>query len=565
MLSIRKIVVIGKTYRHMNRYRQILSILIKFGFGDLVDLLNIDQYIEIGLQMISRNRKDREERLTRAVRFRMAFEELGPTYVKLGQILSTRPDLFPTDIITELSKLQDAVPPHAFDALRDIIETELEAPMTSIFASIDPTPIASASIGQVHRGHLVTGEDVAVKIQRPDIQKTIEIDLEIMLHIATLMERHISEIAPHQPVKIVEEFAKTIEKELDYNLEAGNILRFRKSFIDDPTVYIPKVFQDQSTARVLTMEYISGIKISQSEQIDAAGMDRKLITNRGANLILKQVLIHGFFHADPHPGNILILPNHIICLLDFGMVGIVTRESREEFVNLLDGIAQKNEADIVAALLKLTEWEQEPDMHVLERDMADFMGQHFFKALKEIEIGKFFKQMLEVATRHRLRIPSNLFLMIKTLTTLEGIALQLDPDFDIVESAIPFVMQVRIEQFSPKRLVAQFTRQAAGWVGLTEQLPRELMETVRMIRHKRLLIKLEHQGLEEMLSTHDQISNRISFSIIIAALIIGSALIVISKAPPFIYGISLIGIIGFLAAAVMGIWLLVAILKKGKL
>jgi ubiquinone biosynthesis protein len=565
MLSIRKIAVIGRTYRHLNRYRQILSILFKFGFGDLIDLLNIDQYIEIGIQMVSRKPREKEERLTRAERMRMAVEELGPTYIKLGQILSTRPDLVPGDVIYELSKLQDAVPPHPFEGLKEIIETELQAPLETVFSFLSDTPIASASIGQVHRGRLKNGEDVAVKIQRPDIQKTIEVDLEIMLHLATLMERHIEEIALHRPVKVVEEFARTLEKELDYTLEAANMARFRKNFQDDPTVFVPQVYFEISTGRILTMAFVEGIKVSQLDRLDAAGMDRQLIVIHGADLILKQVLIHGFFHADPHPGNFFILPGHVICLLDFGMVGVVDRETREEFVDLIDSIAQKKEARVVRALVKLAVWEQEPEMRLLERDMADFMAQHFFKPLKEIEIGKFFQQMLGVATRHRLQIPPNLFLMIKALTTLEGVARQLDPEFDMVASAAPFVIQVRLERFSPRRLASEFSHQAADWIRLTDQFPKEFMEVVRMVRQQRLLVKFEHKGLEEMLATHDQISNRLSFSIIIAALVVGSALIVISKTPPFIFGISLIGIIGFLAAAIMGIWLLIAILKKGKL
>jgi ubiquinone biosynthesis protein len=565
MLSIRKIGVIGRTYRHLNRYRQILSILIKFGFGDLVDLLNIDQYIEIGIQMISRKPRDKEERLTRAERMRFAVEELGPTYIKLGQILSTRPDLLPADVIHELSKLQDAVAPHPFEALKEIIEAELKAPMENFFSFVSDTPIASASIGQVHRGRLKNGEDVAIKIQRPDIQKTIEVDLEIMLHLATLMERHIEEIALHRPVKVVEEFARTLEKELDYTLEAANMARFRKNFQDDPTVLVPRVYFEISTGRILTMAFIEGIKVSRIDRLEMAGMDRRLIVIHGADLILKQVLIHGFFHADPHPGNFFILPDHVICLLDFGMVGVVDRDTREEFVELIDSIAQKNEARVVRALLKLTEWEHEPEMRLLERDMADFMAQHFFKPLKEIEIGKFMQQMLGVATRHQLQIPPNLFLMIKALTTLDGVARQLDPEFDVVASAAPFVIQVRLDRFAPRRLLSEFAHQAVGLIQLTEQLPREVMEVIRMLRKQHLLIKVEHKGLEEMLATHDQISNRISFSIIIAALVIGSALIVISKTPPFIFGISLIGIIGFLAAAIMGIWLLIAILKKGKL
>lgn len=565
MLSIRKIGVIGRTYRHLNRYRQILAILIKFGFGDLIDLLNLEQYIELGIQMISRKPRDRVEKLTRAERMRMAVEELGPTYIKLGQILSTRPDMLPADWIHEFSKLQDAVPPHPFDALCEIVETELHAPLAAVFSFVSDTPIASASIGQVHRGRLKSGEDVAIKIQRPDIERTIVIDLEIMLHLATLMERHVEEVALHRPVKIVEEFARTLEKELDYSLEAANMARFSRNFQHNPTVHIPRVYTRVSTARVLVMEFVEGIKVSQVDRIDAAGMDREQIVVHGADLVLEQVLIHGFFHADPHPGNIFVLPDHVICLLDFGIVGSVDRETREEFVDLVDSIVQQDETRIVRSLLKLTEWDREPDVRRFERDMADFLAQHFFKPLREIEIGKFLHQMLAVAFRHRLRIAPDIFLMIKTLATLEGVARQLNPEFDMIARAAPFVIKVRLERYSPQRILSELTHRLSALVQLTDQLPKELLDVIRMIRQQRLRIKIEHHGLEPMLATHDQISNRISFSIIIAALLIGSALIVISKTPPFIFGISLIGIIGFLAAAVMGVWLLIAILRKGKL
>lgn len=247
MLSIRKIGVIGRTYRHLNRYRQILAILFKYGFGDLVELLKIDQYIEVGLQIISRKRRDPVEKLTRAERIRLAFEELGPTYIKLGQILSTRPDLIPSEFIQELSKLQDDVPAFPFTEVKEIVETELGQPMETLFDGFDEVPLAAASIGQVHKARLKDGDEVAVKVRRPGIKKIIEVDLEIMLHLATLMERHIEEIALHRPVKIVEEFARTLEKETDYTIEASNMERFARKFLGDPTVFIPKVFHDSTT------------------------------------------------------------------------------------------------------------------------------------------------------------------------------------------------------------------------------------------------------------------------------------------------------------------------------
>jgi len=565
MLSIRKIGVIGRTYRHLNRYRQILTVLFKHGFGNIVERLKIDQYIEIGLQMISKKRRDPDERLTMAVRVRMALEELGPTYIKFGQVLSTRPDLISLEFVKELSKLQDEVPPFAFIKVKEIIEAEFNAPVSEIFETLDETPLASASIGQVHIGRLKDGEKVAVKIQRPHIRKTIEVDLEIMLHLATLMERHIEEIALHRPVKIVEEFAKTLEKEIDYAIEATNMELISRHFLDDPAIYVPKVFHSATTSRILTTEIIQGIKISETDDLDQAGLDRKIITDRGANIILKQIFELGFFHADPHPGNIFVLPDNVICLIDFGMVGRVDRKTREIFVDLIDGVVQRNEAKATQALLRLTIWEEEPQVPDLEKEVADFMIHHLYKPLKDIEINKLLQNVLEIASRYRLRLPPEIFLMMKAVATVDGVARRLDPDFDIISKASPYIIRIKLARFSPKRIGDDIVTMAAESLHFFRQFPKDMLDIAYLLKKNRLNLRLEHKGLETQLSTYDQISNRISFSIIIAALIIGSALIVISKTPPFFYGISLIGIIGFLAAAVMGIWLLVAIIRKGRL
>jgi ubiquinone biosynthesis protein len=290
-----------------------------------------------------------------------------------------------------------------------------------------------------------------------------------------------------------------------------------------------------------------------------------VITERGADLVLKQVFEHGFFHADPHPGNIFALSNNVICLIDFGMVGVVDRQTRDDFVDLLDSIAQQNEIQVSEVLLKLTYWDEEPDRRMLEREVADFMGRHLYKPLKEIELGKLLQQMLEVAGEFQLRIPPDLFLMIKALGTVEGVGHMLDPDFDMIARATPFITNVKQERFTPERVAEDVFDLSAKLLRFLRQFPKELLDITQIIRQRKLSLQFEHRGLETMLITHDRISNRISFSILIAALIIGSALIVISETPPLIYGISLIGIILFLAAAIMGIWLLVAILKKGRL
>ncbi|MGD9121298.1 MAG: AarF/UbiB family protein [Desulfobacterales bacterium] len=565
MLSIRKIGVIGRTYRHLNRYRQILAILIKYGFGDLLDRLSIDQYIGAGLQAISRKRAERVEKLTRPQRLRMAFEELGPTYIKLGQILSTRPDLVTVDILEELARLQDEVPPFPFEDVKAIVESEFGIPAEELFDQLDDQPLASASIGQVHGARTKDGEAVAVKFQRPDIQKIIEVDLEIMLHLATLAERHIKEFEIHRPVKIVEEFARTLEKEIDYRNEATNMERIARRFLDTPHIYIPAVFREFTTSRVLTTELIEGIKISKIESIVEAGLDQKVIADRVVGLVLKQAFEHGFFHADPHPGNIFVLADNVICLVDYGMMGLVDRATREAFVDLIDSVVHQQEVKTTQVLLNLTDRDEEPDIRALEREVADFMGRHFYKPLKDMEIGKLLQDLLHLTIRFRLRLPPDIFLMIKALSSVEGVGRALDPEFDLIAHARPFIQQVKLERFGPKRISADVYDMMSRLLQFLQQFPKDLMDLTGMIRQQRLSLQLEHKGLASMLATQDRTSNRMSFAIIIAALIIGSALIVISEIPPLVYGISLIGIIGYLVAAIMGIWLLVAIIRKGRL
>jgi ubiquinone biosynthesis protein len=565
MLSIRKIGVIGRTYRHLNRYSQILSILFKYGFGDLLVRLKIDQYIEAGLQAISGKRTTSVEKLNRPQRLRMAFEELGPTYIKLGQVLSTRPDLVPGDYLNELAKLQDEVPPFPFSEVKKIINAEFAALPEELFNALDENPLASASIGQVHRARLKDDEVVAVKFQRPGIRKVIEVDLEIMLHLATLAERHIKELALHRPVKIVEEFARTLEKEIDYCIEATNMERIARQFLDVPYIYIPMVFRDLTTSRVLTTELVEGIKISKIEDLEAAGLDKKRIAARGVELVLQQIFAQGFFHADPHPGNIFVLPDNVICLVDFGMMGIVDRRTREDFVELLDSVVHQHEVRATQVLLNLTDWDEQPNVRALEREVADYMGRHLYKPLKEMEIGKMLQELIELTTRFRLRIPPNIFLMVKALSAIEGVGRLLDPEFDLIAHATPFIKRVKLERFAPQRLSSDVFVMMSRLLQFLQQFPKDLMDLASIIRQQKLSLQLEHKGLETMLATQDQTSNRMSFAIIIAALIIGSALIVISEIPPLFFGISLIGIIGYFVAAIMGIWLLIAIIKKGRL
>jgi len=565
MLSIRKIGVLGRTYRHLNRYRHILGVFISYGFDELLDLLKLDQFITSGLKLVSKERDKPVSRYSRAERIRMAIEELGPTYVKLGQILSTRPDLIPMELVNELSRLQDRVPPCSYEEISAVVFKELGAPPEKAYTTFETEPLASASIGQVHRATLKDGEKVAVKVQRPGMKKIIEVDLEIMLHLATLMERHIKEVAFYRPVKIVEEFARALEKEIDYAIEAASMERMAGYYADDPDYYIPRVYRRSSTARVLTMEYVDATKISDISELENGGLDKQAITRKGADFYLSQIFEHGFFHADPHPGNIYILPGEVICLFDFGMMGTVDLNTREDFVDLVDNVVHRQPGKTIRVLLKLTDWDHEPDMRQLEKDAAEFMESYLFKSLKDIEIGKLLNRLMDLAARHRLRIPPDTFLMMKALATVEGVARMLDPQFDMIGRTAPFIENVKLARFRPERITEDILRYGTELLHFLDRFPKDLLHITRQIRRQKFVVRYINEHQDELIAAQHQVSNRIAFAIVIAALLIGSAMIVISKTPPLFYGISIIGIIGFIFAAVMGIWLLIAILRKGRL
>ncbi|MCP3942298.1 MAG: AarF/ABC1/UbiB kinase family protein [Desulfobacteraceae bacterium] len=566
MLSIKTIGRIGKRYRHLIRYQQILGIIFKYGFENIIEAMKIDRYIESGLKLIPFTKPhEKVEKLSKNQRIRMVLEELGPTFIKMGQVLSTRPDLIPLDLTSELEKLQDSVPPFNFEHVKQIIAAEFGKPHTQIFDSIDETPLASASIGQVHRARLADNDQIAVKIQRPGIRKSIEVDLEIIHHLASIMEKNIEEAALFNPVKIVEEFAKTLEKELDYTIEATNMEQMAQQFANDNTIHIPMTYREESSERVLTMEFIQGIKADNIAAIDRAGLDRKKITRYGADFIMKQVFTHGFFHADPHPGNIFILEDNRICPVDFGMTGFVDQNTREIFVDMIHALASNNTKLVTRLLCELADYEDLPDMASLEKAIALFISIHLVHALKDIKTARMVNQFLELCASHGLRIPPDLFLMMKAFISIEGVARKLDPDFDMIGYAVPYITAAKYLKFSPSRIAQDIMGIARESFKLFQTLPGDTIDLVRMAKQGKLKTIVKIEGLDKLMVTQDQTSNRISFSIIIAALILGSAIILNSNIPPLMFGVSVIGIAGFTAAAIMGIWLLVAIIRKGRL
>jgi ubiquinone biosynthesis protein len=563
-MIIRKIGLIGRTYRHIERYAEILGVLFKYGFDDLIHKARIEHYLDFGRRVFGKQ-DDKLKILSTPQRLRMALEELGPTFIKLGQLLSTRADLLPQEFIDELVKLRDEVPAFPFEESEKILRAELKGDLKEFFQHIDPEPVAAASIGQVHRGRLPDGEDVAVKIQRPGIRRIVEVDLEILFHLATLMEKHVGGWEIHRPTKLVEEFGRVMGKELDFTFEAANMERFASQFLDEPTVYVAKVYREATTDRVLTMDYVEGIKSSSFQLMKTQGYDLRLIAHRGANLMMKQIFVHGFFHGDPHPGNLVILPDNVICFLDMGNMGRLDREGRENIVDLVMGIVKRDPQGMADALLRATSWDEEPDRRGLEKDISEFIDRHFYRPLKELHLGKLLNHFLEIAVRHRLRVRPDFLLFVKALSSIEGLGRELDPDFDIIKEAAPFVEQLHRERFYPRRIVEDILGSGSELMHLFRALPKDLQVLFRLAKAGKLKLEFEHLGLEPLLKTLERFSKRLSFAVVLASLVIGSSLIIHSGIPPKWHNIPIIGLAGYVVAAFMGFWLLVSILRRGRM
>ena len=565
MFSIKKLGAIGRTYRHLNRYQRILRVLFKYGFNDLVDRLHIDQYLESGLQMINRKPREQIARLSRPERLRLVFEELGPTFIKLGQLLSTRPDLIPAEYLDELARLQDEVPPFSLAEVHAIFREELGRSPDEVFHYFDAEPLAAASIGQVHRARLDSGAEVVVKVQRPDIENVIAVDLEILAHLAGLMEQYLEEVQGHRPTAIVQEFARSLSREIDFAVELANIQRFARQFERNPAIHVPLVYPELSTQRVLVMEYVLGIKASMAGQLREQGYDLPLIAERGATLVMEQIFVHGFFHADPHPGNLFILPDNVVCFIDFGQMGRLSRKDREDFTDLVLDLVAGDERTVVEGVLKVTVQLGEVDRESLARDLGGLVDLYLYRPLGELEAGRILQDLLDLVTRHKLTFKPAFYQMMKALSTVEGVGLMLDPKLELIRLARPFMRRIRLERMRPARLAEEIARTGSGYLQLLRELPEELRTILRQLRGGRMRIEFEHHGLQALGAALDRVSNRIAFAIVLAALIVGSSLIVLSDIPPHWHDIPVIGLLGFLVAGIMGFWLLLSIIRHGRM
>ncbi|MGI9628427.1 MAG: ABC1 kinase family protein, partial [Longimicrobiales bacterium] len=471
---------VGRAVRQTKRLRDVFSVLIRNGFGDVVDVLRSGRRASLPAES-AEHADGAGPPQARPARIRRVLEELGPTFVKLGQILSTRSDLVPPNLLEELSKLQDEVPPFPFEEVQRVVEQEFGRPLEEVFDSFDKEVLASGSLGQVHKARL-GGQAVAVKVQRPGIQGTIDTDLELMMQFASALERHVEGWDIHQPTRVVEEFAKTLEQELDYQVEAAHQESFRRRFASDDTVFVPAVLREATTRRVLTMEFVNGIKVTDLEALEAAGADPGELARRGFQSVLRQTLGDGFFHADPHPGNIFVLPGNQVCFIDFGMMGRLSQRVRDDFVELIYHIVNRNSPRVTATILRLTRQRTPVDSAAVERDVAEFIDGQVGQPLEEMDVGHLLTQVLDSLARYGLRVPADLYLMLKAIAEIESLAVRLDPDFDIVAEGGPYVRSLFVDRFRPGRMAEELSTTARELAGVLRDAPdllRDLSDRAR--------------------------------------------------------------------------------------
>lgn len=535
--------------------------LAAYGFGSILASLNIEKYIILTRKLLRSRGVPSARRMTQWERLRHALEELGPTFIKLGQFMSNRPDILPGALIAELEKLQDSVAPFPAKEAVAILERELGRPVSEVFARFEEQPCASASIAQVHKAVLRSGDEVAVKIQRPRIVDRIAEDIGILGHLASLAERSYRPLQRLRPTQLVEEFRRMLDKELDFAVESSHIARFRKDFEHDHKIMAPAVYGALSTRRVLVTEFVHGVGVLDLERLRAMGLDTREIARRGAEAMLKQIFDFGFFHADPHPGNILVQEDGTICFLDFGAVGILPPSLRHHLGLILYGVVTKDSQRIIKTLALLT---HEPlhDMPALEYDLTEFIEEYSLAQLREVNVGDILRRFTRIIVDHELTIIPGFYVLLRAIVTTEGVGYRLDPEFNMVSYLEPYVK--RLIRHAPRAPYFAYDTYflALDIAGLIKDLPFETRELLRQARTGQLKVQFEHRGLESMVTAHTQLVNRLVFSIVLAALIIGSSVVVHSGLPPHFYGVPAFGIIGFALAALIGFGLLFAMLRK---
>ena len=551
----------------MARYRDIATAFTKNGFGYFVRELGLDRVFSLPRRLLV-NRDQNLEDKTVGERIRQFLEDLGPTFIKVGQLASTRPDLIPKDIRMELSKLQDHISPVPFEQVRKIIEDELEGEMEELFYSFEESPLGVASIGQVHEAVLPTGEKVAVKVQRPNVGKQVHIDLEILHEMAERAEKRLDWAKRYQVVDVVEEFKKSITSELDYEHEGLNSYLMAKQFEDAPQVYIPEIYWDYTTKKVLTMEYVEGIKLNDQEGLAQAQCDNKWLAEKLVQAIFYQMFEDGYFHADPHIGNFFALPEENgIAFMDFGLVGRLSKDMQRNLASIVIAMTSQDTKKMTRAMKRMGVVPADIDEHEWEGDVDQFLIKYYDVPFSEISLGQSITDMFQIAHKHQIEVPSDFTLIGKTMLTLEGVVAQLDPDFSIITAAEPFGRKLIRDKYHPKRFAKEIYDQVDEYADVIEEMPEIVRELTALAKERKIPVELRIPALNYILSKMDRVSNLLSFSIILLAfslimtgIIIGSA---IAGQGSVLWDIPALEI-GFVIAVGMLAWMIYSIFRSGR-
>jgi ubiquinone biosynthesis protein len=508
--------------RDLPRYRQIIATLVRYGYQDVVSALHLEGLVR-PLERAALG--DDVPPQDRARRLRLVCEDLGPTFVKLGQVLSTRPDLLPEAYTTELAALRDDVRPFPFEEAEEILGEEYGRPPSEVFSVLDPVPVASASISQVHRAVLRDGRVVALKIRRPGIEKVVQADLDILRNLAQLAERRLAFLVPYGPVGVVREFERSLRRELDFNVERRSMEKCRAEFKNDPTAHIPFVVPDYSTGRVIAMEFIGGVGVNDLEGLRALGIDPAEVAVRGARILLAQIFKYGFFHADPHPGNLRVLPGGVVAPLDYGMFGQLDARTRERIADLLTGLLAQDTDRVLRALDALEIRGDQVDRKALRRDAAELVATYSELTLDNIDLGRLLRELIAVIRTHRLHIPPDLVLLIRSLVTIESVGRALDPHFDIARQLHPFVRELAMRRYHPWRILSQSARTAEDLQRIAMLLPDVLGQSLDSIQRGELKVHFDLQHFERLVKQLTRASNVLAAGIVLSGLIVGSSLV----------------------------------------
>ncbi|MGE3974287.1 MAG: ABC1 kinase family protein [Bdellovibrionales bacterium] len=538
---------LGRTLKGAGRLRTIAGVFAKHGFQNVLEKARLGRYV------MKKLTETDPEQFTPAERMRMAFEELGPTFVKFGQLLATRADIVPEDFIVEFKKLHDSVEPESYSAIKNILQEHFKTDLNKIFIRFDENPIGSASIAQVHRATLIDGSEVVVKVQRPHIERIIRDDLTVLFTMSGLLEKYVPESRPLNPVAMVEEFFKALELETDFRVEANNMRRFQKNFLTNPAIKIPDVYLNLSGQKVLVMEFLDGLPLSHPQALQQEGTNTEKLVREGLIAFFRSVFQHGFFHGDLHAGNLIILPNNQLGLIDFGVVGRLSRKTQDSVAGMFMALASEDYEQLAFEYVEMAPYSDLVDLNEFAQNLREIISPHFGLTFRDVNVGKLMMSSAHVAAKHKLRLPSELMILFKSLVTIEGMGRLIVEDFDVLTYSLEFAGELIKTKYDPSKVAKDLARLTKESSSLIYTLPRQLKLLLRRMTSPDYAWKLEVEQLEELKRSIETSSNIVFLGLLIGSLILGSSLSLFLKDTHMIAEVPTFSAIGFSLAFILSL------------